>query len=211
MDNAPRPRHRPRAQDRGPTGRPAGATRRRIPPRRRDRHAALVIDRQRLIIMFVTNLRGPDAPALVHARVGEVARVTTTVGNVPVVFAALCYAGTLRLTDPDPDAFRSWTNALVPDLRAEVDALCASAPTGADRRLASQAGLRVWHIVDPETCTRLPSRHFRPWRALDLDHQGRPRHLDAVVDGARVYDTARVMFLRGCLTQRQRTPAQRVR
>jgi hypothetical protein len=107
-----------------------------------------VIDRQRLIIMFVTNLRGPDAPALVHARVGEV---------------------------------------------------------------ASQAGLRVWHIVDPETCTRLPSRHFRPWRALDLDHQGRPRHLDAVVDGARVYDTARVMFLRGCLTQRQRTPAQRVR
>jgi hypothetical protein len=99
-----------------------------------------VIDRQRLIIMFVTNLRGPDAPALVHARVGEVARVTTTVGNVPVVFAALCYAGTLRLTDPDPDpdAFRSWTNALVPDLRAEVDALCASAPTGADRRLATK-------------------------------------------------------------------------
>jgi hypothetical protein len=32
-----------------------------------------------------------------------------------------------------------------------------------------------------------------------------------VVDGPRVYDTARVMFLRGCLTQRQRTPAQRVR
>jgi diacylglycerol O-acyltransferase len=106
-----------------------------------------VIDRQRLIITFVTNLRGPDAPlALVHARVGEVARVTTTVGNVPVVFAALCYAGTLRLTDPDPDACRSWTNALVADLRAEVDALCASAPTGADRRLASQAGLRGWHI-----------------------------------------------------------------
>jgi hypothetical protein len=78
-----------------------------------------VIDRQRLIITFVTNLRGPDAPALVHARVGEVARVTTTVGNVPVVFAALCYAGTLRLTDPDPDpdACRSWTNALVPHLR----------------------------------------------------------------------------------------------
>jgi len=30
-------------------------------------------------------------------------------------------------------------------------------------------------------------------RRVDLDHQGRPRHIDAVVDGARVYDTARVI------------------
>jgi diacylglycerol O-acyltransferase / wax synthase len=53
----------------------------------------------------VTNLRGPETPvALVGAQVHQVVPVTTT--DVPVVFAALSYAGALTLTVlADPDAF----------------------------------------------------------------------------------------------------------
>ena len=101
-----------------------------------------MIDRQRLIITFVTNLRGPDAPALVHARVGEVARVTTTVGNVPVVFGALSYAGALSLTVlADPDACPE-LDALAADLRAEVDALSTSAPEDTSGAVPGSGAMR---------------------------------------------------------------------
>jgi diacylglycerol O-acyltransferase / wax synthase len=82
-----------------------------------------------LINTFVTNLRGPETTvALIGARVREVVPVTTTVGNVPVVFGALSYAGALSLTVlADPDACPE-LDALTTDLRAEVEALCTSAP-----------------------------------------------------------------------------------
>ena len=88
-----------------------------------------MVDRQRLVNTFLTNLRGPETTvALIGARVREVVPVTTTVGNVPVVFGALSYAGALILTVlADPDACPE-LDALAADLRAEVDALCTPAP-----------------------------------------------------------------------------------
>jgi WS/DGAT C-terminal domain len=63
------------------------------------------------VAVFVTNLRGPEQQAtLVGAWVREVVPVTTTTGSVPVVFAALSYAGVLTLTVvADPDTDRNWT------------------------------------------------------------------------------------------------------
>jgi len=85
-----------------------------------------LLDHQHLITTFVTNLRGPEQPVrLLGARVREVVPVTTTTGNVPVVFGALSYAGVLTLTVVvDPDTCLE-LDALVTDLRAELDALCA--------------------------------------------------------------------------------------
>ena len=85
-----------------------------------------LLDHQHLVTTFVTNLRGPEQPVrLLGARVREVVPVTTTTGNVPVVFGALSYAGVLTLTVvADPDTCPE-LDALVTDLRAELDALCA--------------------------------------------------------------------------------------
>lgn len=83
-----------------------------------------LLDRQHPVTTFVTNLRGPGTPAtLLGVPVREVVPVTTTTGNVPVVVAALSYAGTLALVVvTDPDACPE-IDALAADLRAEVDAL----------------------------------------------------------------------------------------
>ena len=88
-----------------------------------------LLDHQRLITTFVTNLRGPETPvALLGAQVRQVVPVTTTVGNVPVVFAALSYAGALTLTIlADPDACPE-LDALTADLRAEMNTLAALMP-----------------------------------------------------------------------------------
>ena len=85
-----------------------------------------LLDHQRLVSTFVTNLRGPESPlTFLGARVLEVVPVTTTTGNVPVVFGALSYAGVLTLTVvADPDACPE-IDALADDLRAELDALDA--------------------------------------------------------------------------------------
>ena len=85
-----------------------------------------LLDHQHMITTFVTNLRGPEQPVrLLGARVREVVPVTTTTGNVPVVFGALSYAGVLTLTVvADPDTCPE-LDELVTDLRAELDALCA--------------------------------------------------------------------------------------
>ena len=74
----------------------------------------------------MTNLRGPEQPVrLLGALVREVVPVTTTTGNVPVVFGALSYAGVLTLTVvADPDTCPE-VDTLVTDLRAELNALCA--------------------------------------------------------------------------------------
>jgi diacylglycerol O-acyltransferase len=111
-----------------PTSRPPGA----LP---------WLLNHQRLINTFVTNLRGPETTvALIGARVREVVPVTTTVGNVPVVFGAVSYAGALILTVlADPDACPE-LDALAADLRAEVDALCTSAPEDTAALVNGDAG-----------------------------------------------------------------------
>ncbi|HMO10786.1 MAG TPA: WS/DGAT domain-containing protein, partial [Actinotalea sp.] len=64
-----------------------------------------MVDRQRLVNTFVTNLRGPTEPlALAGATVRDIVPITTVMGNVSVAFAALSYAGRLGvtvITDPD--------------------------------------------------------------------------------------------------------------
>jgi hypothetical protein len=76
-----------------------------------------MIDRQRLVNSFLTNMRGPERPATIAgAPVRLVAPVTIATGNVSVAFAALSYAGALSVTvmvDPD----------LVPELDLLVEAL----------------------------------------------------------------------------------------
>jgi diacylglycerol O-acyltransferase / wax synthase len=76
-----------------------------------------MIDRQRLVNSFLTNMRGPERPATIAgASVRLVAPVTIATGNVSVAFAALSYAGALSITvmvDPD----------LVPELDLLVKAL----------------------------------------------------------------------------------------
>jgi len=81
---------------------------------------------QRLVHTFATNLRGPtQALTFAGARVQAVVPIPNTTGNVPVTFAALSYAGTLRLTVlSDP--------AQVPDVGVLTAAL--------RRELASMAG-----------------------------------------------------------------------
>lgn len=65
----------------------------------------LMIDRQRLVNSFLTNVRGPDQPLhLAGAALHRIAPVTIAAGNVSVAFAALSYAGTLTISvivDPD--------------------------------------------------------------------------------------------------------------
>lgn len=63
-----------------------------------------MIDRQRLVNTFLTNLRGPTDPMHIHAAtIHSITPITITAGNVTTAFAALSYAGTLRvsiITDP---------------------------------------------------------------------------------------------------------------
>ncbi|MCO7197324.1 WS/DGAT domain-containing protein, partial [Pseudonocardia sp. McavD-2-B] len=83
-----------------------------------------LLDHKHLVSTVVTDLRGPAAPvALLGTGVSAMVPVVSTVGDVPVVVAALSYAGVLVLSvvaDPDtcPELDR-----LVADLRAELDAL----------------------------------------------------------------------------------------
>ena len=83
-----------------------------------------LLDHQRLVTTFVTNLRGPSSPiAFLGARVVDVVPVTTTTGNVPVVFGAFSYDGVLTITVvADPDACPE-VEAIVDDLRADLDAV----------------------------------------------------------------------------------------
>jgi WS/DGAT/MGAT family acyltransferase len=64
-----------------------------------------MIDRQRLVNSFLTNMRGPGQPMrAAGAAIHRIAPVTIATGNVSVAFAALSYAGTLTISvivDPD--------------------------------------------------------------------------------------------------------------
>lgn len=84
-----------------------------------------LLERQHLVTTFVTNLRGPATPAtLLGNRVRDIVPVVSTTGNVPVVVAALSYAGTITLTVvADPDACPEF-DAVATDLAADLDVLC---------------------------------------------------------------------------------------
>jgi diacylglycerol O-acyltransferase / wax synthase len=99
-----------------------------------------LIDRQRLVNSFLTNIRGPAAPLTFHGvPITQIVPVTITAGNVTVAFAILSYAGTLTTTViVDPDA--------VPDVAALATALRAE--------LGSLAGMAhapgpPWHATPP--------------------------------------------------------------
>lgn len=90
-----------------------------------------MIDRQRLVNSFLTNMRGPDQPMRVAgAAIHRIAPVTVAAGNVSVAFAALSCAGTLTISvivDPD----------LVPEsddvaraLRRELEGLAQGSSSG---------------------------------------------------------------------------------
>jgi hypothetical protein len=88
----------------------------------------VVVDRQRFVNTFLTDLTGPaNALAFGGVRIEEIVPVTVTAGNVSVAFAALSYRGRLTISvvvDPD----------LVPDPSVLIHAL--------DAGLAGLAGLR---------------------------------------------------------------------
>jgi len=79
-----------------------------------------MIDRQRLVNSFLTNMRGPADPLAVGgATIRSIAPITPTAGNVSVAFAALSYAGSLGVTV-----------IVDPDITAELDLLAASVRRG---------------------------------------------------------------------------------
>ncbi|WP_028927840.1 wax ester/triacylglycerol synthase domain-containing protein [Pseudonocardia acaciae] len=79
---------------------------------------------QTLVSTFVTNLRGPTTrQAFLGMEITDIIPVSATAGNVPVVFAALSYAGVLAVTVcGDPDACPDLAE-IAPALRAELAAL----------------------------------------------------------------------------------------
>ena len=97
-----------------------------------------MMDRQRMVNTFLTNLRGPADPlSFLGLPIAEIIPVSGTTGNVTVAFAALSYAGTLVVTvvaDPDgcPDL-----PLLAAQLQRQLDLLAAAAPT--DRPPANPA------------------------------------------------------------------------
>ena len=79
---------------------------------------------QRVVQTFVTNLRGPDHPLTFGgATVRAIIPIPTTTGNVTVTFAALSYAGTLRITILSDPARMPDAPALAAALRRQLSAL----------------------------------------------------------------------------------------
>jgi hypothetical protein len=95
-----------------------------------------LIDRQRLVNSFLTNIRGPAEGLTFHgARILQIVPVTVTAGNVTVAFAILSYAGILTTTViVDPDAVPE-VGLLTSALESELQSLHATGNTpssGAD-------------------------------------------------------------------------------
>ncbi|WP_425956461.1 WS/DGAT domain-containing protein [Xylanimonas sp. McL0601] len=83
-----------------------------------------VLERQRVINTVVSNLRGPAEPlALAGVPVAGVVPVAPGVGNVPLYFTALSYAGRLVVTLRADHQVAAELPALAADLRAVVDEL----------------------------------------------------------------------------------------
>lgn len=83
-----------------------------------------LVDRQRMVNTFVTNLHGPGEPLVLDGiRIDDVIAVSPIAGNVTVAFAALSYAGHLTITViGDPGACPD-LDALADALQGELDAL----------------------------------------------------------------------------------------
>src|SRR6266700_1787969 len=82
------------------------------------------INHQRMVNVFVTNLRGPDEPQrFAGAVIADLIPITLVTGNVTLSFAVLSYAGSLAVVAiADRDAHRD-LDGLVALLQAELDAL----------------------------------------------------------------------------------------
>jgi len=78
---------------------------------------------QRAVQTFVTNLHGPEDPLTFGgAAVRAIIPIPSTTGNVTVTFAAMSYAGTLRITVLSDPARTPDTPALAAALRHELSA-----------------------------------------------------------------------------------------
>jgi diacylglycerol O-acyltransferase / wax synthase len=94
------------------------------------RMAQHVINHQRLVHTFVTNVRGPQEPlALAGRRVVAAMPVSVVSGNVAVAFGVLSYAGTLAITVvADPQHFPD-LDVVAAALQADLGALLAPSQT----------------------------------------------------------------------------------
>lgn len=83
-----------------------------------------MIQRQRLVNTFLTNLIGPpQVVTLAGISIRRIIPITITAGNVTVAFAVLSYAGDLTITViTDPNATPD-TDLLIAALQAELDSL----------------------------------------------------------------------------------------
>lgn len=101
-----------------------------------------LIDRQRLVNSFLTNIRGPAESLTFHgAPITQIVPVTSTAGNVTVAFAILSYAGTLTTTViVDPDAVPE-VEDLATALEDELQSLVGRA--GSDPDAAGGPGART--------------------------------------------------------------------
>ncbi len=88
------------------------------------------VNRQRVVNVYETNLRGPDRPlGLAGHRVTDVLPVTALAGNVSLSFAVLSYAGRLSVVVvADPDLHPDLT-VLGEELQRELDRLAAASGT----------------------------------------------------------------------------------
>lgn len=110
---APRTRGR-----RGATAAPLGAALRLLA---RLRLLRWVIDHQRMVHTFVTNLRGPPTPVTLAGRtVTDLVPISLTTGNVTVAFAVLSYAGTLIITVVTDPTHHPDRDVLLRALEAEL-------------------------------------------------------------------------------------------
>ncbi len=90
-----------------------------------------MIDRQRLVNSFLTNMRGPGRPMhLAGTAIRRIAPVTIATGNVSVAFAALSYAGSLTISvivDPD---LAPEPDEIAHVLRRELEGMAQGTPAG---------------------------------------------------------------------------------
>ena len=83
-----------------------------------------LFERQRAITTLLTNLRGPERPVdICGARVVSLTPISPALGNVTVVFAAVSYAGTLRVTARLDGSVQPETELLMTTLQASLDRL----------------------------------------------------------------------------------------
>ncbi len=100
-----------------------------------------LMDRQRAITTLVTNLRGPTEPLrLLSATVLSLTPLSPALGNVTAVFAALSYAGTLRIAVRTDKTLWPDADLLIVSLRAALERIShLSSTTGSTGRFSESA------------------------------------------------------------------------